>query len=139
VPPLIAKSSQSSRNAFERPGCAPCPISQTARDYFTASGTVEVEEGKATPLTLKLKHDGEIATTVRDAKTGVPVEKACLLAIDVSLGGFNGEGGWCSDAAGDPRGAAHLQALWVRPGDKAHGAQWVAPDGDTGDQRAGTP
>ena len=69
-----------------------------------------MEEGKATPLTQKLKHGGDIATTVRDAKTGVPVEKACLLAIDVSLGGFNGEGGWCSDAAG------RFQAIPVEPG-----------------------
>lgn len=94
-----------------------------------------------TAVSAKIKPGVAVRTTVRDAKNGQPVANTCVQPVDVSAPGIsawaNTSRGWCSDKNGavtvGPLPVAAYR-LFARPGDGAHGMQWVGENGGTGMQ-----
>lgn len=103
-------------------------------DYFDGDSTVSVVAGQVAEVHTKLAPVAKISTTVVDAVTKAPVPNACVYAKSKAnpTGDFPFE---CSGPDGRvtvTRLTTGIYELWVEPGDKAHGAQWVGPNGGIG-------
>jgi hypothetical protein len=96
----------------------------------------------------QLPQEAGITTTVRDAATGAPVADICLKAVATTSGGSRflaggthvpGVLGSCSDENGKVqigKLAAGNYQLFAVPTPATYGAQWVGPNGGTGQRTA---
>jgi hypothetical protein len=104
---------------------------------------ISVVSGQDTPVNVPVRPGVGLRTTIRDAATGQPLANTCVQPVKVGTRGLDGafttQGTRCSNADGVvavgplEKGAYRLLA---RPGDSAHGLQWVGRNGGTGNQDA---
>lgn len=101
---------------------------------------VEFDDGEVTELRVQMRPAAAVVTTVRDAKTGAPLESICVETHAVPVVGVIDRDytNFCSDATGrvviGPMEPGTYQFL-VKPLDERYGMQWVGAGGGTGDLR----
>ncbi|MDG4790042.1 carboxypeptidase-like regulatory domain-containing protein [Micromonospora sp. WMMD1102] len=108
---------------------------------------VEVVRGAVARPAVTLVAGAGLTGTVRDSVTGGPVDRVCVRLVVPGRGGQSaGQPGYCSDATGrlaigplDHSATVQLYAYRAddpyERTDRRYGAQWVTPNGGTGDQR----
>jgi hypothetical protein len=109
-------------------------------DYLNSQEVpVTVVAGRTTTVRLTLTPMSFIDATALDATTRQPVGNVCLQALEPRGDSIPDMQGWCTDELGKariPYLAAGTYLIFAEPGDGVHGAQWVGPNGGTGDREA---
>jgi hypothetical protein len=106
--------------------------------HWPATGTVEVQPGRTSRVTIEVERATAFVTNVREAGTGQPADFVCIQLSDGSLNAALLHSG-CSDETGrlvigPLSGTVRTKLFAVHPDDR-YGAQWVGALGGTGDAR----
>lgn len=97
---------------------------------------VTVQEGVTTAVRFALTKSATIEVNVRDASTGAPVWGSCVAWQEIGSAWMDLSSPSCSDEDGKIviRGLPAMNVrLYALPNDDGYGAQWVGPNGGTGD------
>ena len=106
--------------------------------HWPATGTVEVEPGRTSRVTIEVERATAFVTNVKEAGTGQPADGVCVQLSNGALNAALLESG-CSDETGrlvigPLSGTVRTKLFAVHPQDR-YGAQWVGARGGTGDER----
>ncbi|GAA1755261.1 carboxypeptidase regulatory-like domain-containing protein [Luedemannella helvata] len=114
-------------------------VEDEASDYLTTEiQDVIVITDQETPLAMGLRKGATFSTTVKDAKTGVPVPGACVELVEADRPSYLGVSRRvCADSQGvvtQRKVIPDAYNLFVWVSDGVHGRQWVGPNGGVGAQ-----
>ncbi|GAA0948737.1 carboxypeptidase-like regulatory domain-containing protein [Virgisporangium aurantiacum] len=114
-------------------------VTDSTGGHFQGEVTVQAPPTGTLDVAVTLRPAAVVETVVRDAATGAPVPSTCLAVVSVTSVNLGPDVfSACSDSTGKIR-MGYLEpgpkSLFVRPEvGSGYGAQWVGPNGGTGNQ-----